>query len=113
MITIIILIMIIIIIMIIINIPWELDTHNSIGFRFTNRSANSGQKKDIGITYKKKWPCRIVDFGVPVDYKVKIKQKRKQNKYFKLTPKLKKIMVGKNDSGTTCSRYAENSPKTW
>ena len=62
----------------------ECDTQTFLGFRDTNgslnlsqttRSSDSQQEKE-----KKKKICRIVDFAVPVDHRVRLKENEKKNK---------------------------------
>ena len=40
---------------------------------------------------KKKWTCKIVDFGVPADYRIKLKESEKKSTYLNLARELKKI----------------------
>ena len=37
----------------------------------------------------KKWTCQIVDFAVPADFKVKLKESDKRDKYLDLARELK------------------------
>ena len=46
--------------------------------------------KKRGKIKKKKRICRIVNFGVPADYRVKLKEREKKIKYPDLTRELKK-----------------------
>ena len=48
------------------------------------RTYNNQQKK-------KKRICRIVDFAVPADYRVKSKENEKKDKYLDLARELKKL----------------------
>ena len=58
---------------------------NQIGFWRTNRSPNLGQTTRPYINKKrKKETCKIVDFAVPVDHRVKLKENEKKNKYLDL-----------------------------
>ena len=43
------------------------------------------------ITKKKKRTCKIVDFAVPADNRVKLKESEKKNKYLDFTRELKKL----------------------
>ena len=56
--------------------PGEWDVQNSLEFWDTNRSPNLGQ-----WYLTKKGTCRIVDFAVPAEYKVKIKVSEKIDRY--------------------------------
>ena len=50
----------------------------------------SARKPDLVIVNKKKRTCRIVDFAVPADYSVKLKEGKKIDKYLVLVRELKK-----------------------
>ena len=41
----------------------------------------SARQPDLIIINKKKWTWKIVDFAVPVDQKVKLKESEKKDKY--------------------------------
>ena len=75
---------------------------NSSGFRDTNGSPNLGQKtrsyhnrqkkkKKKKKKRKRKRTCRIVDFAVPVDHRVKLKECEKKDKYLDLARELKNL----------------------
>ena len=59
----------------------------------THGSANLGQKTRhyINQQQKKKRTSNIVDFGVPADYRIKLKVSEKKDKYLDLASKLKKL----------------------
>ena len=40
---------------------------------------------------KKKWTCKIVDFAVPADHRIKLKECEKKDKYLDLARELKKL----------------------
>ena len=42
------------------------------------------------IVNNKKWTCRIVDFAVPAEHRVKLKESEKKGKYLNLARELKK-----------------------
>ena len=44
----------------------------------------SARRQDLMIINKKKRTCRIVDFAVPADHKVKLKECEKRDKYLDL-----------------------------
>ena len=53
---------------------------------------------------KKKQNCRIVDFSIPVDHRVKLKESEKRDKYLDLARELKKkTMKHENDGDTSCN----------
>ena len=49
------------------------------------------KRPDLIIINTKKTTCRIVDFAVPVDHRVKLKECEKSNKYLDLVRELKKL----------------------
>ena len=53
----------------------------------------SARRPDLVIINKKKKKrtCKIVDFAVPVDHRVKLKESEKKNKYLDLDRELKKL----------------------
>ena len=60
-------------------------------FNIQNGSPNPGQKQDLIIINKKKRTCKIVDFAVPADHKIKLKECEKKDKYLDLARELKKL----------------------
>ena len=64
-----------------------------LGFRDTNGSYNLGQTTRP-YNNKKERICRIVDFAVPADYRVKLKEFEKKEKYRNLYRELKKKNCG-------------------
>ena len=85
-------------------------TKTPLGFWDTNRSPNLGKttrprdsqkkkkkkrkkerKKKEKKKRKKKRTCRIVDFVVPADHRVKLKESEKRDKYLHLARELKKL----------------------
>ena len=57
----------------------------------THRSPNIGQKtKPYNNQQKKKRICKIVDFAVPVNHRIKLKECEKKDKYLDLASELKK-----------------------
>ena len=51
----------------------------------------STSRPDLIIINKKKRPCKIVDFAVPADYWINLKENEKQDKYLDLARELKKL----------------------
>ena len=49
------------------------------------------RRPDLGIINKKKKTCKIVDFAVPVDHRIKMKECEKRDKYLDLARVLKKL----------------------
>ena len=72
----------------------ENDTHkHPMGLWYTNGSPNLGQKTRPynKQQQKKKRICEIVDLAVPADYRIKLKESEKKDKYLDLTRELKKL----------------------
>ena len=46
--------------------------------------------------------CKIVDFVVPADHRIKLKECEKKDKYLDLASELKKTMGRKGDNYTNC-----------
>ena len=51
----------------------------------------SAIRPDLIIINKKKRTCKIVDFAVPADHRIKLKECEKRDKYLNLTRELKKL----------------------
>ncbi len=51
----------------------------------------SARRPDLIIINKKKRICKIVDFAVPADHRVKLKESEKKDKYLDLARELKKL----------------------
>ena len=67
------------------------DAQTPLGFRDTNGSPHLGQTTRFYNNQQKKRTCRIVDFVVPVDHRVKLKECEKKDKYFDLARELKNL----------------------
>ena len=61
------------------------------GLWHTDGSPNLGQKTRPNINQQKKRNCKIVDFAVPTDHRIKLKQCEKRDKYLDLARELKKL----------------------
>ena len=61
------------------------------GLWHTHGSPNLGQKTRPNNNQQKKRTCKIVDFAVPADYRIKLKECEKKDKYFDLARELKKL----------------------
>ena len=70
---------------------WDLDIHK--GHRISTRRPDliTINKKRKKREKKKKINCKIVDFAVPVDLRIKLKECEKKDKYLDLTRELKKL----------------------
>ena len=51
----------------------------------------STRRPELIIINKKKRACKIVDFAVPADHRIKLKESEKKDKYLDLARKLKKL----------------------
>ena len=61
--------------------PWDFDIHTD--------HLISARRPDLIIINKKKRTCKIVDFAVPADHRIKLKECEKKDKYLDLAMKLK------------------------
>ena len=63
------------------------------GLWYTNGSPNLSQKTRPYNNQKKKKKkiCKIVDFAVPANHRIKLKECEKKDKYFDLARELKKL----------------------
>ncbi len=52
----------------------------------------SARRPDLIIINKKKRTCKIIDFAVPADYRIKLKECKKKDEYLDLAGELKKTM---------------------
>ena len=60
---------------------------------------------------KKKRTSKIVDFAVPADHRIKLKECEKRDKYLDLARELKKTMEHAGDNYTNCNWCVWNSDK--
>ena len=73
-----------------ISCPGEWHTQTFMGLWHTNGSTHLSQKTRLDrIQQQKKRACKIVDFAVPADHRVKLKENEKKDKY--LARKFKKL----------------------
>ena len=61
----------------------------------------SVRRPDLIIMKKKKMSWLIVDFAIPADYRVKLKENQNRDKNFDLARELKKTVEHENDNDTT------------
>ena len=81
----------------------EYDTQTPMGLCYTNRLLNLGKKtRPYNNQQQKKKISKIVDFPVPVDYRIKLKECEKRDKYLNLARELKKTMEYGGDNYTDC-----------
>ena len=70
--------------------PWKWHTQTPMGLWHTNGSPNPGQKTRPYNNKRKKEICKIVNFAVPADHGVKLKECEMRDKYLDLARELKK-----------------------
>ena len=61
------------------------------GLRHTHGSPNLGQKTRRNNNLHKKRICKIVDFAIPADHRIKLKECEKKDMYLDLARELKKL----------------------
>ena len=66
-------------------------THINSYRTLTNGSPNPDQKTRPYNNQQKKRNCKIVDFAVPADYRINLKECEKKDKYLDLARELKKL----------------------
>ena len=72
--------------------PRKWHTQTAMGLWYTNGSPNLGQKtRPNNNQQQKKRICKIVDFAVPADHRIKLKECEKRDKYLDLARELKKL----------------------
>ena len=67
------------------------------------------RRPDLIIINKKKRICKIVDFAVPADSKIKLKECEKKDKYLYFARELKKSVEHAGDNYTNCNWCVWNS----
>ena len=70
--------------------PRKWHTWTPMGLWYTNRSPNLGPKTKPYNNQQKK-TCKIVDFAVPADRRIKLEECEKKDKYLDLARELKKL----------------------
>ena len=71
--------------------PWKWHTWTLMWLWHTLGSPNLGQKTRPNNNQQKKRICKIVDFAIPADYRIKLKECKKKDKYLDLARELKKL----------------------
>ena len=70
----------------------ENDTHKLLwDFNIKTDHLIPARRSDLIIIKKKKRTCKIVDFDVPVDHRINLKECEKKDKYLDLARELKKL----------------------
>ena len=71
--------------------PGKWHGQTPLGFWEINGSPNLSQTtRPTGSQQQKKRTCRVVNFAVPIDHRVKYKESENRDKYFDLAKELKK-----------------------
>ena len=65
----------------------------------------SPRRPDLIIINKKKRHCKIVDFAVPAEHRIKLKEFEKKDKYLDLARELKKTVEHAGDNYTNCNWF--------
>ena len=69
----------------------ENDSHKLLwDFNIQTDHLNPARRPDLIIINKRKRICKIVEFAVPVDHRVNLKESEKKDKYLNLARELKK-----------------------
>ena len=70
----------------------ENDTHKILwDFHIHTDYLISARRPDLIIIHTKKWICKIIDFDVPADHRIKFKECEKKDKYRNLARELKRL----------------------
>ena len=62
------------------------------GLQHTNGSPNPGQKTRLNNNQQKRRTCKIVDFVIPANHRIKLKECEKKDKNLDLARELKKLL---------------------
>ena len=91
----------------------ENETHKGLwDFEIQAVHLISARRPDLMIVKKKKKiASRIVDFAVPANHRIKVKENKKKDKYLDLAREVKKSMEYKSDGDNNCNwcdRYSHH-----
>ena len=88
----------------------ENDTHKHLWhFDIQTDHLISARRPDLITINKKKRTCKIVNFAVPADHRIKLKECEKKDIYLDLARELKKTMEHAGDNYTNCNWCVWNS----
>ena len=88
----------------------ENDTHKLLwDFNIQTDHLIPARRPDLIIINRKKRTCKIVDFAVLADHRIKLKEPEKKDKYLDFARELKKTMEHAGDNYTNCNWYIWNS----
>ena len=80
---------------------WDFDIHTD--------HLITARRPDLIITNKRKRTCKIVDFAVPADHRIKLKECEKKDKYLDLDREFKKSVEYAGENYTNCDWCVWNS----
>ena len=84
----------------------ENDTHILLwDFEIHTDHLISTRRPDLIIINNKRRTCKIVDFVIPADYRTKLKEFEKKDKYIDLAIELKKTMEYESIDCTNCDCF--------
>ena len=63
------------------------------------------RRPDLIIINKKKRICKIVDFAIPADHRINLKESEKKDKYLDLARELKKSVEHENNDCANCDYW--------
>ena len=82
----------------------ENETHKLLwDFEIQTDHLISARRTDLIMINKKERTCRIVDFAVSADHKVKLKESEKRDKCPNLARELKKTVENESNAYTSCN----------
>ena len=67
------------------------------------------RRPDLILINKRKRICKIVDFAVPADHRINLKESEKKDKYLDLARELKKTVEHESDDCTNCDWCVRHS----
>ena len=67
------------------------------------------RRPDLLIINKRKRICKIVDFTVPADHRINLKESEKKDKYLDLARELKKKLEYESNDCANCNWYVRHS----
>ena len=71
----------------------ENETHKLLwDFDIQTSHLISARRPDLNVINNNKRTCKIVNFAVPTEYRIKLKESEKKDKYLDLARELKKTM---------------------
>ena len=83
---------------------FNIKTDHQISDRKPNLIIINKKKRKKKRKKKKKRTCKIVDFAVTADHRIKLKECKYKDKYLDLARELKKTVEHAGDNDTNCNR---------